>query len=478
MLSWSIEAFRDGRTDTAKRYIALPGAPEDHDIPGRFFIPPWDLDALINEKFRLGVFERPHRKRLNLRSWDGIAKLYNAFHGLSNVESTMDFAPRGILAALPRMLWPQLDWQIGFENSERLGRAWYVYGTFEAKAAFREKYDLDLDTFLKCGFAVYAMTGDKPSCRMLPIPEWGISSSDMYRSCRIIGKTVPEHQAFSADVQNRKIPRVFNRSSVKEFPLVFGRQNGSDICIVPSRALLMLRITDGIYYDIVSDNNARRASGERFEILCESIARHYLSDDCNIEGERETSYGKSADIFVFHKYSDLSLIVECKARRLPQKVLVSPDPWIDAEDAFSDIIKAILQIWRSHNEFSPLDRKKIVGLIITYDAWSVMGQAFLSDLFAKSHAIADTNGIPESSRVTIKISSLFDFINCVHSYNFEYIHGAISLAINEKFDGYELFGILSEMDVPKNRKERFDFYSKAEESMPWWDMGSEAHKNL
>ena len=84
-----------------------------------------------------------------------------------------------------------------------------------------------------------------------------------------------------------------------------------------------------------------RASGEKFEDLSVRLVDHYCSTECEIEPERDTSYGKSADLFVYKRSSDLGIIVDCKSRRLPQRILTSPDPWRDFEEDFNDIIKVI-----------------------------------------------------------------------------------------------------------------------------------------
>jgi hypothetical protein len=471
VLSWSLDTFREGRVDAARKHVNFPGSPEEHQLPKRYFIPPWHIDAVINEKLRILDQGGPNGRRLNLAEWPGIAKLMNTYNGLSNSESTMDFSPNGIFAAMPRLFWPQYDWQIGFENNQRLGRAWYTYSAPEAKAAFQAKHGLDLDTFLKSMFAIYAMTADNPAADIVPIPEIGISARDMYHSCQIIGMTIKERHKHANEHYNKNIPRAFNRSSIKEFPVFMARDGQRWLAVVPSRPFLMLRITDGLYYDIVANDSAKNSAGGRFESLCLKLIQHHLDAACDIEGEKQTSYGLSADIQVRHEPSDCGLIIECKARRLPQRVLTSPDPWTDCSEDFDDVAKGIVQIWRSHCEITLPAAKRMAGVVLMYDPWTIMGGAFLKDLFRRAHEKADRIGIPNDGRIPVFLSSIFDFDRCLTLHNIQSIFEAVVASHGEQFAGYELYGVLSDLNAARDESERFDFDTVAREAMPWWGFG-------
>jgi hypothetical protein len=471
VLSWSLDAFREGRVNAARRYVDFPGSPEEYQLPKRHFIPPWHVDAVINEKLRILDQSGSNGKRLNLAVWPGISKLMNTYNGLSNSESTMDFSPNGIFAAMPRLFWPQYDWQTGFENSQRVGRAWYTYSAPEAKAAFHAKHSLDLDTFLKSMFAIYAMTGHNTTADIMPIPELSVSAHEMYRSCQIIGMTINEHSDFAKLIYNTNIPRTFNRSSIKEYPVIIVPNGGRCIAVVPSRPFLMLRITDGLYYDIVSNDQAKNSTGRRFESLCLKLTKHHLDAACDIEGEKPTSYGLSADIQVRHEPSDCGLIIECKARRLPQRVLTSPDPWTDCSEDFDDVAKGIVQIWRSHDEITRPASKRMAGIVLMYDPWTIMGGAFLKDLFKRAHRKADQIGIPYDGRIPVFLSSIFDFDRCLTLHSIRSVFEAVVASNRGQFAGYDLYGVLSDMNAAREESERFDFNIVAGEAMPWWGFG-------
>lgn len=466
-LSWALEALRSGNDARARIHLNFPETSDEHQIGAKYFIPPWNIDGVINERFNLKPESR-NGKQLNLRNWGGVAKLFNTYNGLANIESVKDFKQGGILAAMPRLLWPQYNWQLGFDNIFRVGRAWHVYATPEGKEAFRVKHSIDLDRFLKVAFAMFAGTQDYPAVKYSFIRSIGVSNQEIHLVRNVIGKTIEEHFNFAESIRDKAIPIDFRQSITKERPL-FEAQNGNDpMVFIPFRSHLLLRITDGLYYDIVHDGDARRSSGERFEELCKMLLSHYLPESYSVEGERDTSYGKSADIFAFERGGDFGAVFECKIRRLPLRILTSPDPWRDYEKDFDDVVKGIVQVWRTHNELLSSDETSFVGFIILFDPWTAMGNSFIQELFNKATAKADALSIPSCSRVNVALVDYADFERCLRSYEFSDICRAARLAVKDDYHGYLLSGVLEANFNKTEKKPRFNYSKLAEEAVPWW----------
>jgi len=110
VVSWALEAMRDGQKDAARKHLEIPGSSRDHQIGGKFFIQPWSVDAILRDKLTYTP-TAVQQRRLNISSWNGVAKLMNVYARLSNVESVMDYDSSDIIPALQRLLWPQYDWQ-------------------------------------------------------------------------------------------------------------------------------------------------------------------------------------------------------------------------------------------------------------------------------------------------------------------------------------------------------------------------------
>lgn len=466
IMSWAIEAMRDGREEAARRRLEILGSTNEHQIGGKFFVSPWSIDAVIREKLTLGPPEGTGRY-LNLKSWSAVAKLLNVYSGLSNAESVMDYSQSGVLAAMPRLFWPQYDWQIGTSNMFRIGRAWHVYGTDEGKAAFFAKHGVDLEVFLKIGFGVYAGSEEQPAVRPASLAALRVTNTQLHEVQQIIGNTLEGHYEWAQATGNPDIPREFLRSVTKERPIFEVFDSYGRAYCVPSRYGLMLRLTDGLYYDVVSDSNARRSSGKAFEELCLKMIRHYLSSDRSVEAERETTYGMSADILVEDVATATGLIIECKIRRLPQRVLTSPDPFKDCADAFDDIIKGIVQIWRTNHDLYSETPMKTAGVIIQYDPWTSMGNAFVSELFNAAQEKADKLGIPTCDRIPVAMVGYFDFDRLLQNYDYSDVFDAVC-DWETDFQGWELTGVLRNRKVEKKPKQAFDYDKLATAAVSWW----------
>lgn len=468
VMSWAIEAMRDGREEAARRRLEIPGSTGDYRIGGKFFVPPWSIDAVLRERLSLGPTEKS-TKYLNLKSWNGVAKLLNVYSGLSNAESVMDYSPSKVLAAMPRLFWPQYDWQLGTSNMFRIGRAWHVYATDEGKAAFSAKHGIDLELFLKVGFGIYAASDEQPAIRTNSLAALGVSKAQLHIVRQIIGDKLEGHYEWARATGNPGIPRDFLRSVTKERPIFEVYDSKGRAYCVPSRANLMLRITDGLYYDIVSDSDARRRSGEAFEELCLKMIRHYSGAERSVESERKTTYGMSADILVEDKAASSGLIIECKARRLPQRVLTSPDPFNDCADAFDDVIEGIVQIWRTYNELYSKTPMKFAGVVLQYDPWTIMGNAFVSKLFESAHEKADKLEIPAFHRIPVALVGYFDFERLLSNYDYSDVFEASCDWDMERFQGWELTGVLRSREKEKNIKPEFDYGPLVRSVVPWWE---------
>ena len=468
IMSWAIEAFRNEQIPAISKFGAFPGTSETASIGGRFFIPPWTVDALINERLSYGRESNTRNKRINTKNWAGIRKLVNTYSGLSNAESTLDFPEGGILEAMPRLFWPQYDWQIGIHNTFRIGRAWHVYANPEGKRAFERKHGLCLDTFLKISFVLYVTTKEFPSARMSVFYQLGFTRNELHQFTKIMGASIDGHSKFAVEIRSDSIPRDFRRSTVKERPVFLVEEASGNTLYVPSRESLLIRMTDGLYYDLVSDSDAQRRSGEQFEELCALILNQLCGDEVDLKEEQKTSYGKSCDLFLIHKEDQCEILVECKARRLPQKVLTSPNPWVDCEDFFSDIIKGIVQIWRTVDDFEPTEISNRVGLVLSYESWTILGNSFVGEIFRRAHDLADKHSIKTEHRIPVFPIGYADMERCFSRYDFRCIFRAVEKSIDEKFHGYELSGVLDSFASKATKDGKVDYMTLIAKAVPWW----------
>ena len=468
IMSWALEAIRSDRAEAAGRHLDFPEPVEGHKIKGKYYIPPWSVDALLNEKLTMGDRGKSE-KLLNLKVWGAVVRLMNTYSGLDNVDGQIDAEPGGIVAAMPRLFWPQYDWQLGFNNVTRLGRAWFVYGNPAGKLAFEEKYKIKLEVFLRVSFFIYGAVIFNPAVSLKTLEGLGLSRADIIKTKNIIGATFKKQVQHAVDIRSENTPRAFKRSILKERPICIDGKIYSEVLYVPSRDMLLKRISDGLYYDVVQNAEARRTSGEYFEKLCYKLLKHYSSANDFVSEEKDTPYGKSADLFWMNDSEATGVIVECKIRRLPHRVLTSPNPWEECQEDFEDIIKGVVQIWRTHHALFKNSTEKIVGLVWQYESWTLMGNSFISRLFSMANAKADNLKIPKSSRIPVALVGHPDFERCLRYYDRETVIKGVELSMSDDFHGFMLHTIIESFAEREEHGEGFDYSEVASESVSWWN---------
>lgn len=468
-MSWAIEAYRSGRVKEALARSQFPGTVEEHQIGREFFIPPWNVDGLLNEALAADLSGYRDGKCLDLTTWGGKAKLLNAYQSLSNVEGVMDYKSGEIISAIPRLFWPQYDWQIGFTNAFRLGRAWFVYAHEEGGRAFQDRYAISLEKFLLASFAIFAATSDAPAVISGTLVRAEVTLEEIYRTRKVLGGRLDRQSAFAREIRENKLPRNFKRSAIREKPIIISTSLGNEIITVPSREYLMLRVTDGLYYDIVYDSDARRISGERFEELCRRMLSYYLDAAVEVKRGVKTSYGLSADILTHDTRIGGRIIFECKVRRIPNRVLTSPNPYRDFAEDFEDLIKGVTQIWRTTMDLYSEDPENVVGAVVLYDPWTVMGNSFIGELLGKAHERANNLEIDGEFRVPVSFVGYVDLERSVRKFAYNDVHKGVSeLAAEERF-GYQLEGVLESFGTERAKIERFNYSKLAAENIGWWE---------
>jgi hypothetical protein len=97
-----------------------------------------------------------------------------------------------------------------------------------------------------------------------------------------------------------------------------------------------------------------------------------------------------------------------------------------------------------------------------------MGNSFLEELYRRAAEKADELHISDKHRIPVGLVGYTDFENCIRCYDFTDIHEAIKQSTENKFYGYQLWGILQNLSEKRPRKARFSYEKYAHEAMAWW----------
>lgn len=188
--------------------------------------------------------------------------------------------------------------------------------------------------------------------------------------------------------------------------------------IAPIPDLLLARSTEGLYYDLVGNSDVRRVCGSRFEDYCCMILRHYLPDNLRLLRDQDLKVQGAPDIVIESTgEGGVELIIECKARRLSRQVLSSPKPQVDHQDAFEDLVKGVLQIWKfvakarrsKAGLWKRADFENTSGLVLTLDPWVQLGTTIIEAVLGRATMTANSQGIDEQDRIPVSFAAMDEF---------------------------------------------------------------------
>jgi hypothetical protein len=302
----------------------------------------------------------------------------------------------------------QFKWQQGFWNAPRLLMYLKLFGGEKAKAAFFAKTGVELETFVKFGFAVGAILAQ--NCKIsknIDLSVVGIDSTTRNLCWPLLSATLAQSAKKTTVFYKHFRDENYAPSILREKPCIdFG-----SYLVAPLVECIQSRISDGIYYDVVQDGAARNEFGKCFEQHVRQVLERKLGDYF-VEGE--FTYGSpikhSPDIFVL-KDGIVELVIEVKSKRLNSDARFDNEPLKNQEDDFKDIAKGFVQLWRyaddSINNRLP-ERFKIQEdtkfVLVCLDQW-IGPESALDNTFQNiCNSLADNAKISRDLAVRRKVS--------------------------------------------------------------------------
>ncbi|WP_299749776.1 hypothetical protein [uncultured Tateyamaria sp.] len=481
---WAANSLRQQEPKKGLVYLTVPD-----EIIHEITKPPesihgWDLETLANEAFIHSAHMDRSARRLNCGNWAGFATVYDALQKLSDAESVIDLIDDDIASAMPRIMWNQLQWSVGFSTAQYFYRFWYLYSSTEADAVMRAKYGISLEQFCFTGFATFSQIQRKPWSKLQPLPKYGIDTEDLDAFLRVTSRSISLMRSHATKIRSpsqgkRHIPIDFHKSALRDYPIVSRVALDGIYYCAPLPELVFARITEGLFFDLKGDGGLGNNYGRRFERYVFDLIDFRLSSLLTIEPEYEYRKGmKSPDVLVADNERRLKLVVECKTLNLGMPIRQSPDPWKTHQEYFEAIISGVVQIWRycefvqskKKDKFLP-DLSLARGVLMTLHPWFVVDLNKREAVMAAAEAEADEKGISKSSRIPVGFMHAEDLertVSLLDSDGFLQAIDEISLPKYHDYETRETWKSLFGKDRRTNSVEQFPFGQKLGEIMPWW----------
>jgi len=379
-LIFAQHALQNGNVETAKLVFGkeVPKQFVAIKLPDLNRVNEWEFETLANEILTTSPSYRRIYSgfpRLDCASALAVPYVTNILRALENQE--YDYQGHDIRYELRRVINRQFEWQRGFFNKALLYRTAYMFDGPECRAFMSTSIGLTLDQLSYAGFALYAgFQGALRVDRSLPTQQVGISHDVRDAVFDLLSISLRDARASACRMRDSFRSIAYKPSIFRRFPCV-RNPNDDNLLFCPLPELIMARVTNGIYYDVVGGGGKiRNEIGRQFEKYCLKLLAASLS---NLQVETEYAYRlknlqDSPDILIGNN-SQLSIVVECKAVKMSFS-----DKFAEFEYAgrgYDEIAKAVFQIWRfvAHCRLRQTQHeapKGAVGVVILLDSWMTM----------------------------------------------------------------------------------------------------------
>jgi hypothetical protein len=457
-----------GRPERGLEKIQFLGNLDDFKQGNRLWFPRWHLESLMNRYLAFQSDGKRGSKTLNILNWAGFSKIINALNNLENVEAMIDVDEDDIAHSLQRLFWPQYSWQTGYVTRQKFCRSWNLYGGQQCQRAFFEKHGVELHEFLRISFMVYAAANINPAVDERALIKLDATLPNVMNSVNVISKDLKDLRKISKALQSEMVNASFNRSAIRETPVIRIIGPSGRLLLVPLPDLVIARVTDALYYDIVGDGAARNEAGVAFENLSHEMLTARLSDGWKIvRPELEVGDG-CCDLAILSPRNEYSALIECKARRIGRRVSAAPVPWAVAKSDFTDLIKGVTQIWRTAYLIEG-KKDEVIGTVLTLDPWMHLAP-YIEDLIIEARRLAEQRFGRKYLETPIGFACSDDFETVSGALDTPSLIGRLKDLCNSEQFGHVLraapFG-RDDSEVAM-RSDPYDYNERLLRDIPWW----------
>ncbi len=481
-LIWAVDALQTDRVPVAKNFIDFPPAAATSDLSVPYAMHAWELETLANELLvvpKIGVSAGRNRF-VNCSQFGAAVAAINFLRGQEDAEAGLFLRRYPVLTELHRIGQRIFPWQRGYFNTPQFYRSAFIYGQGRCAEYFRETTGVSCDEFSLIGFGLRAYLQSNALLQNFSMQEVGISPNTMQAALSLLCLSVEEAKTKASLLRqtigdrHRRLPIAYQPSILRQFPIVsFGSGNGRLRCPLPE--LILLRVTTGLYYDLVGGGgDLRNEASRRFEEYCHKLLSAMLP---KLEVSRSHQYKvqsnlvESPDLFI-SKEGAVALVLECKATKLTFGAQFANDPIGEASAGYDELAKGIFQIWRyfSHARRGVVAvdiSSEVAGVILTHDTWLVLSRELQEDLLERANALANKDPeILANDRRKVVFCAVQELEGLLMVSDEQRFLGAIAVVTEDRFVGWQLPNVHRE--IGNDLKEIKPYPFDPEEVLPTW----------
>jgi hypothetical protein len=494
---WAVDALQSGRELAAKLHLSsypLEAATDSLTVQSPYSIRRWELETLIVQLF-LVPKELPREQGnliLDCSKFESIRETINRLRALENIEAARylsgDFT---IWSELHRVTQRQFHWQRGYFNTPQVYRYSYLYGQGKCAEYFKQTYGFEITDLIFTGFGLFAAYQANPwVLRKTSVPEVGLTDQIVQLAFPMMSCSRDEARIATAalvtqaqEEHGSPIPTALLPSILRKTPLIY--VDDPDLLISPIPETILLRVTAGLYYDLLSGGrDVINDANARFEQYCVDLINAMMERFVVGRAYRYGSKGAqcdSPDVLVKDQ-GKLVIIAECKATKLTYMAQFAEDPFEAANKQYKQLAKGIFQLWRFFSHMRRGLVKEDVAtdcraIMITLDPFMQMAPDPQNKrMLAEANALADDDGnILAEDRKFVAICQIDDLEYILSRSTEDSLLASLKALNEEKYRGWMLGGVHSATGAAKEFGKPKLYPFDMEHVLPWWSRFEEPH---
>ena len=483
-LMWAIDNLQSGRPNIASRHLRFPTEAATSDMTSDFAIRKWELETLLTL-----LFTTPKRRRrdgmnrmLDCSRFEIGHLLAHQLRELEDAEAGVYLNRTDVLNEMHRIAHRQFPWQRGFFNVVEFYHYSYIYCQGRCADYFHATYGLTISDFVHIGLALYAFACKEWSVSRDLLRPLSLDESSVCKALTMLSRPIDEMRAEASkmlsDARTRHrspLPTAYQPSVLRQFPIIALDSNSEVVC-APLPKLIMVRVTSGLYYDLViGKEQILSDANNRFEQYVADLLTKLMPRFQVTRSHKYRYRGNSVDTpdVLVSDFNNEVVAIECKAARLTFDAQFSDDPFSLAERQYNQIVKGVAQLWRyfSRLRLGVIPDKQagpdIHGMVVTLDPWLDLSRPLQEKVLdAATEQLEQDTEVIEADRRKVVFCSLPELEHALLTSNEDAFLHLLSISRQDRFVGWQLSGVHQKIETRLDKPKEYPFYLG--DVLPWW----------
>ena len=413
-----------------------------HPIKGK--IHPWELSLLAREV----ILHASNGGNKNLGTYSGFIATVNQIRRVEEEISKRTINQSNVMSELHKMAHRQFPWQ-SRQDITSLMRYLKIFGEDKVEEVLLQKTGLTMGQIYVFGLSIFGHLEKFHGINVNQnYTEFGIEAASVATFFKLMSLDINSAKEVINAQQSYDENWAYTWNPLEARPLIALNSKMPNFVHCPIPELLMLRITKGIFYDLVDEVNFDNPFGIAYQrYVGEAIRDLYPSPKYLVMSETQYQDGKNIKHGVDWILSDenASIFIECKTKRLrhASKLLVNIS---DLDGDITIMASAIVQLYKNINDaingktnWTP-NEKPIYPLIITLENWYLLAPNIIDMLSTRvRHLLVQSEiSLDVLEKMPYQITSIDEFEVASRVISTIGIQSFFSRKINHIYESYML----------------------------------------